>query len=275
MASCSAKGRLKWGHRSGCGLQSTRRDKINEFRARNCGRNYFESKGQLAMVVIAIFTTVGLVLLGMFTQHNNGSASSIAWLFLAISAHTKILKGRSGPLTMYKKGVFGPFLWRSAVFAILALLLLIPAAHFAEFGKGHESWVGGLAILMYFFVQTLLLSMWGTWLPAVVADGDRSLAAANRRGRKVFSFVFSRLIGLSAALWISAALITFVLTFIAVLIKHLITIEIGFDLEAVPVWSVILVAVACQTVLVATILSRAYLIAEGKMKDAPPATSAS
>jgi hypothetical protein len=120
----------------------------------------------------------------------------------------------------------------------------------------------------------LILSKWGTWLPAVVADGDRSFAAAGKRGSITFGYVCLRLFACNGLLLAVAFL---GLAFGIELIGSdgsIWSAETGFSLATFLLVCVFYFVFAIQTVLPATILSRAYLIAEAKLNSKIPATAA-
>lgn len=239
-------------------------------------------KANWVVVALVLGMTAVIIVLDEVTKHNSGSAAAMGWVFLAISAHTTILRGQSGPMTMYQKGVFGPFLWRGFLFSLLGLLGAVPFAGLFALAKPPMMVLGGIAIIAYFVCQALLLSKWGTWFPSVVAAGDKTILAAGRRGNVVFGYVFSHLFVCSILLWlVSAAIslaIVFMVIFIAILVRHAIPLDGILSVHDLTTWLFTffgLLTVAAETVLVATILSRAYLIAETEMKKAPDVASAS
>jgi len=77
----------------------------------------------------------------------------------------------------------GPFLWR---FLLICLSLIVLAvASFITFGVKNEQQVM-LIILIALLPFGLLLALLGTMLPAAATNGDASLSAAFRRGKKQF-----------------------------------------------------------------------------------------
>jgi hypothetical protein len=85
------------------------------------------------------------------------------------------------------------------------MLLTIPL-----FAEMHRDLAIFPTIIVYGVLETLLLAKWGAWLPSVIAEGDRSFAAAGRRGSKTFVFVFLRLISCAGLGYVASFLFLFV-----------------------------------------------------------------
>ena len=194
---------------------------------------------------------------------NGGSATTIIWLAVVIAVHSTILKGQPGFISLNQKGVFVGFLWRSFVFVaagIIPALLTLPLSE--NLAKG--VWLLFVFLPAYGVSQALLLSIWGTWFPAVVADGDKTLSAAWRRGKKTFTYVFARLIfGNGPIVVLAFGLLLLVLG--QVESEGTVWSEAkGFDAVAFALQLFLITAFAFQFVMMATVLSRAYLIVESK-----------
>ena len=204
------------------------------------------------------------------TSGNIGA--TFAWIILAIAAHATILKGQSGYISTVDKKIFRPFILRAFAFAavgIIGSLFTIPF-----WGDGSLGRIILAMLPAYGLTEALLLAKWGTWLPAVVAEGDLSFAAAGRRGSVTFGYICLRLI-LCSGILLAIAFITF-----AVALDYagsdgaIWTQASGFNFGALAATLAFFFAFAFQTVMLATVLSRAYLISEAKLKKAMPATTA-
>ena len=214
--------------------------------------------------LLLILTIVsGFLALEIFEQiggHSFGSnVSTIAWAVLAISVHGTILNG-SEQVFPKSRGVFVPFLWRTFALAIpgfsiaiIALMMMNSASELAV-----------LAMLpIYGLVTALFLSLVGTWLPAVVADGgDRSLVAALRRGQHTFWYTLVRLLAGCGTILTSA--------FVGVVWLTTAAENWGWGARTVGTVSPFVLVTAAASYLVIAfafvmlpvILSRAYLLAE-------------
>jgi hypothetical protein len=126
-----------------------------------------------------------------------------------------------------------------------------------------------LTVLLIAGISSILvLGKWGTWLPAVVAGGDRSLRSAGRRGRAVFGYVVSRLLVGPGILTI----VSFGAYFF--LIGWLDLQALVWTGEGPQIWEILIsvlftISQAFVTVMTAVILSRAYLMTE-TAAAAPP-----
>lgn len=193
----------------------------------------------------------------------------IIWSMVAISAHGTVLLDKPDFAFNKSQKIFWPFVWRSGVLILLSAIPFIVA--FIIFDGGERSFnlnllkalpVLGLAALLVFAVL-------GTWLPAVVVEGDKQLGAAFGRAGRSFSYAALRLLigpGLLQAILLALIMV--------VAGQGILSGEVfgaaGFsfsDLISLPV----IYAVRTFTVtLLAVILSRSYLIAEDA-RSAPPA----
>ena len=198
---------------------------------------------------------------------SGGSLSAIIWVLVAMSVHATILRGKAG-FAIHGENLFTPFLWRAFLFGgvgLAGMLLTIPL-----WPDLNRSLVIYPILAVYGFLETILLSKWGTWLPAVIANGDKSFAAAGRRGSKTFGYVLSRLLfGVG-----SGFLASFILLAIMLVVLDtdgtLWSQEKGFYFLPTLAELIFFLTFSYQIVMVATVLSRAYLIAESTPSNEVP-----
>lgn len=218
-------------------------------------------KANLWVVLFVIGALIAWSIAQDMTGHTNGMVSTIIWLVILIAVHSTILKGQPGFIALTQKGVFMGFLWRSILFFVLGLIPAFLTLPLSE-KLGSDIWLLYVFLPAYGIGQALLLSIWGTWFPSVVADGDKTLKAAWERGKKTFTYVFLRLIFCNGLIAASA---------FGVLIYFFANVESegdtwstagGFDPVAIALQVSFITAFAIQFVMMATVLSRAFLIAE-------------
>jgi hypothetical protein len=217
----------------------------------------------LQKLPLIVLMVVGFTALGAYDQiggHSSGSSvSTVVWAFLAISVHASILNG-SQSVFPQSRGVFGPFLWRSIVLAIPGVVVSLATLITLDI-------TSNLTILIilpvYGLITTLVLSVAGTWLPAVVAEGgDRRLSVALTRGKRVFGYTLARLIvGCGATFTIAFGLFLILMTSASEI--GLSKMKVGdispFELAAS---AILYLSLAFVFVMLPVVLSRAYLIAE-------------
>lgn len=240
-------------------------------------RNFWTNKW-LAALAVGIILAVTLLENVTKMKSSGGIWVEFAWLPLVIAAHSTVLNGQSGFSAMMGgatfKSVFSPFLWRSVglslVGAIPAAVIAIPLA-----GSGHETLFIYLFMAIYGAVESLILAKWGTMLPACVVEGDRTLAAAGKRGKIIFGYVLGRLWACNGPLMVAG---------FAILIGAYVAIQLLFGQSLGPAGSgavdnflyfFLFILFAFNLVMLATILSRAYLISDTEIKKAPAMASTS
>lgn len=188
--------------------------------------------------------------------------SSIIWAILAMSVHATILKGLPG-FVIHKEGrFFLPFLWRTLVFAGMAVVAM--AIIVKLWVQVEPDYIIYPVLGIYALIEALLLSKWGTLLPAVIANGDTKLATAGRRGSKTFFYVFLRLVFGVGLGYLAAFALLFVVSRYLGSAGIYWSLEFGFDFKTILIGLVFYFVFAYQIVMIATILSRAYLIAESE-----------
>ena len=197
-----------------------------------------------------------------------------AWLPLAIAAHATVLKGTTGFAAMGGgkfKSPFSPFLWRSIGLSIAGI---VPAAVFAlpllVIVKNVDLII--ISILVFYGIfESIILAKWGTLLPASVAEGDKSFNAASARGTRKFGYAFGRFWGCNAVVLIVSYSLFAIGEFFVLRLPDASLQKIYI----IPVDVIFTFLLAFNLVMLATILSRAYLMAEDEMKTAPALASAS
>ncbi len=151
-----------------------------------------------------IFIAIGFVILDFLVPILGSSSgtnigSSMLQILTAFFIHQTII---SGKLKHWKETspndtTFIGFMIRSfgfgiIIFILVIILMLLP---FMLGIKGDTAI--GIGIIFGIVIGTpiygFILSYFGTILPATIAQGDRSVAAATQRGRKTFWYTFSRL----------------------------------------------------------------------------------
>ncbi len=152
-----------------------------------------------------IFLIVALLLAGFsFLEMNVQSGGSFfAYGLVALFSHRMILLnenyGWSGKPTL-KPGETMPmwaFFWRYGLFFIIFLFLSLAVfLPLMPSDPNDEAKIVGAIILSFLIVApfySILLSLFGTVLPAAAVRGERSFSAAFHRGRKRFWITMGRL----------------------------------------------------------------------------------
>lgn len=199
-----------------------------------------------------------------FDLGTGGTVTTIFWIVVAMSVHATILKNQPG-FAIHKDGKeFVPFMWRAFVLVGLGLVGLIPFLVIVMpllNNLNRELWIIPF-LAIYGIVETFILSLWGTCLPAVIVHSDASFATAWQRGKKTFGYVFVRLLFLAGL----GYTITFagLALFITIALSDMTywTKDGGLYFSNILAQLIFTLAFAYQIVMVATVLSRAFLIAE-------------
>jgi len=164
-----------------------------------------------ANLVAAVLIAVGIMAAEWFARVSDSRLVEFVGPIVlvttfAFAIHQTILFGpKEGLKTLFAGNHSNRFFWRSMIF--LALLYVIVVVIFMcvyiVFSAATTGRAGGPDVLNGFALIALLvvgvplfgasLAMWGTMLPASVANTDASLAAAWRRGKVNFGYTFLRL----------------------------------------------------------------------------------
>lgn len=212
---------------------------------------------------------LGLALLERFIKINAGMSFFIGVMmstFLAIPAHIVVLtRLDADQINVWLKErpkAFFTFVRRCLLLGLLGAILPVVVAIALLVAGVHGSVILLAGLFVWIFSGIAAFARWGTMLPAVITDDDYTLAAAAKRGSKVFGYAFPRLL-------ISFGLISILLVAIVMLLSSL----LGVDLKnpsSLSLMSPVLGAIvgAYQIVMTSVVLSRSYLRAR---PTAPPA----
>ena len=153
------------------------------------------------IIYVLAYCAMIVVFLMIEEKMENTSASSIALTFasamLAIPAHLSVLS-RLGTadamreLQSKSSRYIGSFVFRTIVLGVIScapMLALVMSAN----NWGRTSLIA-TAVLALLLSAALVFAKWGTMLPAIVMQSDKTFAAAGRRGRMSFSYAFPRLL---------------------------------------------------------------------------------
>jgi hypothetical protein len=211
----------------------------------------------------AIVFSLSIILVSLSTYFASRNGTNFATLFLysifAISIHATIIDGKFDEHDLSKPKVITGYALR-----LLAMVLVsfIAAAVIvlAVFNVSRHLAVG-LITVIGLIIYPLILSLYGTCLPAKAVGGDASWSTAFHRGRLTFRYAAARLLLVNGALLISLVaagmgLFAYLLS-VGVIEKG----APGAWLTAVAAVSGILTSML-MTAMASTVLSRAYLIAE-------------
>lgn len=227
----------------------------------------------LKTIAIAVLAATLLDLFAEYSGKTGGFGMFIdlvIWSMVAISAHGVVLLGSANVGFSGSQKTFWPFVWRSLVLLLLSMVPFVIALFVMhDGGNFYLTILKALPVLG--LTALIVFALFGTWLPAVVVNGDKSLSTAADRGGKSFLYAAQRLLvgpGLLQTLMIGLILLA---AMGGVLVGEVFGaggLSIP-DLISLPV----IYAVRAYTVtLAAVILSRAYLKAEAAMAQTSPKT---
>lgn len=200
---------------------------------------------------------------------NRSIGLSIGGAFIAIAVHATILKGKSGFAAIASSDdSFLPFLLRAAAFSIAGLAISLKAL--SAIKDTDPFYVLVIVILGCALLEAVLLSMWGTCLPAVIIGADGGFAAAGARGGKVFTYTLLRLTFCNGTLLAVAFIFWYMARAILQTDGLIWSEENGFSGAVLLVQIIFFTIFAFQTVMLATVLSRAFLMAEAKLTESKP-----
>jgi hypothetical protein len=216
---------------------------------------------------VALLFLAGQLLLQIFGDSVGGGGFGVQFFLFAILAiciHQAVIK--PGFVTPYltQRSMMWGYGWRLG-----AILIVCGAAGFFMASLVVRPYEGrlfffGIAVIVALVVCALILSMWGTVLPAVAVEGDASFSSATARGKITFQYSAFRLFFCCGPL------------FIAVLALPLLLLGIFGpdalnDIDEPPAGSAAAAVIISvmgvllglfNIALVSTILSRAYLTGE-------------
>jgi hypothetical protein len=218
--------------------------------------------------LLVAFMVMSLIVVKEWLEKDNiggGVVDAIIWSTLAIASFRTLLLGSPGLGNERTSKYMTAFWIRSYA---LGVLYILPATGIflllvIKFNVPAESYLGIFSIITFGAIfGVLVFSLWGTWLPAVIADGDRTIAAAYRRGTKTFKFSLPRLV-------IGPGLLTIVVGLVALSSgRFLNTSDIlnpPRSINFIPAlfFTIVTLVNIYLTVLGCVVLARAYCQAEG------------
>ncbi len=220
----------------------------------------------LRKVVIYVAAMIIIAALPEFLDGKGGSgfwvAQTFAAVLLAIPAHLTVLRN-SPVIDATANRVFLDFWWRGL---ILSVLPFIPCAVLAlvmiwSWGA-HEVIAGGVSLLLWLILGSAAFAKWGTVLPAVITDCDKTYSAAGARGSQTFGYAFGRLLvslGLLTAIQFGAS---FTMLMVFNSSGDFFTASGGIDILTWLIGLVSQLIGAYGLIMTAVILSRSLLLAE-------------
>lgn len=228
----------------------------------------------VANIGIAIGCAAAATAVGVFADYLEKPSISmvpevIIWAALAFAAHSSVLLGVSGIRSMANSRDFGGFWMRSLGLTFLFAVPAVIAAFVMAFAFSRSQTLSiGMGSAAGITVGLCIFSLLGTWLPAVVAGGDRSLSAAFARGAYSFRYVASRLLA-GPVLFITGVL--FLLGLIAIATPQsgaaAASSPVDFGALDLALRFAAQVSNAYAVVITAVILSRAYMMIESYEPD--------
>ena len=230
----------------------------------NCLLNWKLLLGTFAMLLVASIASE-------FGMHTGGWLQIAVWMYLAVPAHHTALTGQGGLAAINTRSINWGFIGRALALTFSGIVAAIPLLTFID--TDDRELALGLFVFAYLIGELFVLSLFGTWLPAVVANGDRRLAAALKRGIKTFWYVFFRLLLCSGALLIGT-LVVVTGIIMATGQEDYWSASGNFQPLAAIGFALGMMALSINVVLVATILSRGYLKAEQELTPTQTSESA-
>ncbi|RCK27728.1 hypothetical protein [Thalassospira lucentensis] len=206
--------------------------------------------------------------------------SFIVGMYLAIACHATILRNVQGfkVFNSLEKKAYTRFWLRAGAIALLSFIptFVLSIAIFQSLDlKAAGGDVGFIlamliGVILYGGLSLALLSLAGTWLPAAIMGDGSSLKRAFARGRKTVGYSASRLIIGPGANVVLFAISIFVLPPQIPEAIRAYTFHVG-SFQFIPLDIVLNgfgnVVWATGTVLIAVVLSRAYLLGEERCKN--------
>jgi hypothetical protein len=195
--------------------------------------------------------------------HGGSGVQFFLFCILAICIHQAVIKPDFSVPNFTQRSMMWGYGWRLLVMLLLCgamgyfLASLVPLPPEAKFV------FIALAVIMVAILYALVLSMWGTALPAVAVSGDAGFAGATARGKKTFGYSALRLLFCCGPLLIAEfALIFFVISKFSAADGNILGGPLGVNVTPLLVGIIISLFGLFNTSLASTILSRAYLIGE-------------
>lgn len=150
--------------------------------------------------LLVLFMLMSFIVVKEWLEKNNIGGrvvDAIIWSTLATAAFRTLLLGSIG-LGSGRAPKYTTTFWIKSY--ALGVLYITPATGIflllvMKFNVPAQSYLGIFSIFAFGAIfGVLVFSLWGTWLPAIIADGDRTFAAAYRLGLKTFKYALPRLV---------------------------------------------------------------------------------
>jgi hypothetical protein len=166
----------------------------------------FQKNWQILLMAI-IMKTAATIFIEITNSRSQPLFEILLITVVAIHVHKPILEKHLDMKIEFTNSMMWSYGWRVAILLLFSLALTF---FLASAFSGYSSGLRYLALLVIVAMSyALLLSIFGTMLPAVVAGSDGSLGAASDRTGKTFSYIFLRLffiVGVPFAIWLSILL---------------------------------------------------------------------
>jgi hypothetical protein len=211
-----------------------------------------------------------MMVIAFVTEHMSGSAgSSVAQAFaaaiLAIPAHLTVLKNASPVTSLLGTNngkIISPFVLRGIGLGLLAIIL--PAVAFlVMLFSGLPIAINGIISIVFLLLSAaFVFAKWGTMLPAVALEGDKSMGKASQRGSQIFGYAFPRLLLCFGPLTILLLAPILLVALLFNISEMMFSTETGLDLPLILGVLTAQIIGAFQIVMIAVILSRSYMRAE-------------
>lgn len=214
-------------------------------------------------VALAIVAATALDIIAELTGKTGGFGIVVdvfIWSMVAISAHGVVLLGSANVGFSGSQKTFWPFVWRSLVLLLISLVPFVIALFM--FHDGANIYLSILKVLPVLGLAALVVfALLGTWLPAVVVNGDKSIGAAAERGGRSFLYAAPRLL-LGPGLLQTLTMGLILLAAMSGILQGETFGAAGFSLSDLLSMPILYAVRAFTVTFIAVILSRAYLMAE-------------
>jgi len=232
-------------------------------------------------IYVLIYCATLVVFLMVQEKMETTSGGTIALTFasaiLAIPAHLSVLSRLSTADAMRElqgknPKYMGSFLLRTIALGVISCAPVLALTIRLTGGDWGRTSLIAIAIFSLLLSAALVFAKWGTMLPAIIMQSDKTFAAAGRRGSISFFYAFHRLL-LSFGLMsiVQFAAVGAALTWLGAG-EYFFPAAGGFDFALL--FAVVIGAAinAYQIIMSAVILSRAYLQAESAANSTDLAT---
>jgi hypothetical protein len=218
----------------------------------------------IALTFIAI-----QLLIQMFDEklgHSSSGVQLILFSILAICIHQAVIKPERGALSFTDMGMMWSYGWRLLVMMVLSGGVAYVLSSLFSNPEGNWNLFLGFFAIFVLGLYSLVLSMWGTALPAVAVLGDAGLASATARGKRTFGYSALRLFFCCGPVFfIGFGVVLFLVRKFGIEGAEILGGPMGINAVPLTVGLIGSLFALFNTALASTILSRAYLIGEAKV----------